>query len=73
MNIDKIIARINELARKHKSVGLSEEETAERAKLREQYLVLFREQVRGHLNTIKWAEDEEASGTSQSSSINGPH
>lgn len=73
MNIDKIIARINELARKHKSVGLTEEELAERAKLREQYLVLFREQVRGHLNTIKWAEDEDPSAASKASPMNGPH
>ena len=62
MNIDDLIARINELARKHKNGGLTEEEAAERAKLREQYLVLFRQQVRGHLDTIKWAEDEDQQG-----------
>lgn len=72
MNMENIIARINELARKHKTVGLTEDETVERAKLREQYLVLFRKQVRGHLDTIKWAEDEEQ-GEQASDNGMGPH
>ncbi|MCG7407178.1 DUF896 domain-containing protein [Paenibacillus sp. ACRRX] len=64
MNIDMMIARINELARKHKTVGLTQEEVAERAQLREQYLALFRKQVRNNLDTIRWAEDEEQQGPS---------
>ncbi|WP_028545431.1 DUF896 domain-containing protein [Paenibacillus taiwanensis] len=59
MNIDMMISRINELARKHKTVGLTQEEVAERAQLREQYLALFRKQVRNNLDNIRWAEDEE--------------
>ncbi|TVX93084.1 DUF896 domain-containing protein [Paenibacillus agilis] len=69
MNIDDMIARINELARKHKTIGLNEEETAERAKLREEYLVLFRQQVRNNLDTVKWVEDEEENGNGSSSDI----
>ncbi|MGZ9584164.1 DUF896 domain-containing protein [Paenibacillus marinisediminis] len=72
MDIEKLIARINELARKHKTVGLTDDEVSERARLREQYLVLFREQVRGHLNTIKWAEDEDQDGQAPSTSRFGP-
>lgn len=59
MNNEKLIARINELARKQKTVGLTEAEVQERAKLREQYLVLFRAQVRHHLDNIRYVEDEE--------------
>ena len=59
MNIDQLIARINELARKQKTEGLNETELAERAGLREQYLALFRKQVRNQLDTIRYVEDEE--------------
>ncbi|MFD3273558.1 DUF896 domain-containing protein [Paenibacillus dendritiformis] len=65
MNMDKLIARINELARKHKSVGLNSEELAERAALREQYIVLFRQQVRNKLDTIRYVEDEEGEQNNQ--------
>lgn len=38
MNMDEVIARINELARKSKAEGLTPEETAERDKLRRIYI-----------------------------------
>ncbi|WP_042226730.1 DUF896 domain-containing protein [Paenibacillus popilliae] len=69
MNMDKLIARINELARKDKSVGLNSEELAERATLREQYLVLFRQQVRNKLDSIRYVEDEEGDQNNQPGSI----
>ena len=38
MNMNEVIARINELAAKNKAVGLTEEELAERDKLRRIYI-----------------------------------
>jgi uncharacterized protein YnzC (UPF0291/DUF896 family) len=53
LNIDELVARINELARKQKSGGLNEEELEERAKLREIYLGNIRSNFRAQLNTIE--------------------
>lgn len=44
------IERINELARKKKTEGLNEEELAEQAALRKQYLDEFRESMRATLD-----------------------
>lgn len=38
MNMNEVIARINALAKKNKEVGLTEEELAERDKLRRIYI-----------------------------------
>lgn len=38
MNMNEVIARINELAAKNKTAGLTEEELAERDKLRRIYI-----------------------------------
>jgi uncharacterized protein YnzC (UPF0291/DUF896 family) len=47
------IDRINELARKAKSVGLTEEEKEEQAILRKEYIQAFRASMRGILdNTV---------------------
>ena len=43
MNIDELIARINELARKAKTEGLTEAETQERARLRAEFLAQYRQ------------------------------
>lgn len=58
MNIDELVARINELARKQKSVGLNQEELEERAKLREIYLGNIRNNFRAQLNTIEVVDDD---------------
>ena len=43
--ISEKIARINELARKAKAEGLSEQEKAEQKKLREEYIVEYRQSL----------------------------
>ena len=54
------IERINELARKKKTVGLTEAELAEQAELRAQYLREFRENMEA---TLKAVRVEQADGT----------
>ena len=46
MNID----RINELARKSKAEGLTEEEKAEQAKLRQEYIAACKSNLMAHLD-----------------------
>ena len=62
MDIDKLVARINELARKQKSVGLNEEELAERSKLREIYLGNIRNNFRAQLNNIEIVDNDKNDG-----------
>ncbi|MBP3875652.1 MAG: DUF896 domain-containing protein [Lachnospiraceae bacterium] len=52
----KRLDRINELARKQKSEGLTEAEKAEQKKLREEYLADFRKTLRGQLENITFVE-----------------
>ncbi len=49
MNMDEVIARINELAAKNKTVGLNEAELEERAKLRRIYIDSVTGNLKGHL------------------------
>ena len=49
MNMDEVIARINELAKKAKTEGLTPEETAERDKLRRIYIDSVKASLVGHL------------------------
>ena len=49
----ELIARINELSRKKRSVGLTEEELAEQQALRREYLDGIRDQVKGMLDNIE--------------------
>ncbi|MCI5994110.1 MAG: DUF896 domain-containing protein [Clostridiales bacterium] len=52
------IDRINELAKKAKTVGLTPEEDAERAQLRQEYLAAVRQNLRAQLdNTFIVDED----------------
>ena len=48
----KKIERINELARRKKTVGLTEEEKAEQAALRKEYLDGYRENLKAMLESI---------------------
>ncbi|MGI6696422.1 MAG: DUF896 domain-containing protein [Christensenellales bacterium] len=52
------IERINALARKKKAGGLTEEEAAEQAALRQQYLKEFRESFQSQLESI-YIENED--------------
>lgn len=51
------IARINELAKKKKAVGLTAEELAEQAALREEYIEGYRRSIRHHLEGIKVVDE----------------
>ena len=50
MNMQEVIARINELARKAKSEGLNEEERKERDELRKIYIASVRDNLRAQLD-----------------------
>ena len=50
------IDRINALAHKQKSVGLTEEEKIEQAALRKEYIESIRESLRANLNNISIKE-----------------
>lgn len=52
----KRLDRINELARKQKAEGLTEEEKAEQKVLRQEYLADFRKNLWGQLETITFVE-----------------
>lgn len=47
------IDRINELARKAKSEGLTDEEIIERDKLRQEYIEAYRASLRSQLDSIR--------------------
>ncbi|WP_082673137.1 DUF896 domain-containing protein [Paenibacillus senegalimassiliensis] len=53
MDIDALVQRINELARKHKTEGLTQDEVLERAQLRETYLQNVRKNFRQQLDSIE--------------------
>ena len=50
MNLNDTIARINALAKKAKTVGLTDEELAERDKLRRMYIDSVKANLVGHLD-----------------------
>ena len=53
-NMEKNIERINELARKAKTVGLTDEEIDERNELRKKYIEAFRGNLKVQLDSIKF-------------------
>jgi uncharacterized protein YnzC (UPF0291/DUF896 family) len=54
----KGIDRINELARKAKTVGLTEEEAQERAVLRRAYIDSVVGNLKGHLDNTYFVDDQ---------------
>jgi len=56
---EKLISRINELSRKKKTVGLTEDEAVEQQELRRQYLDAFKKSFRTQLDSIKLVDEDE--------------
>ena len=56
----EMISRINELARKKRSAGLTAEETAEQKKLYAEYLQNIRGQMKQMLDSIEYVDDPKA-------------
>ena len=54
----KKIERINELARKKKTVGLTQVEQDEQFLLRQEYLEVFRGGMRNHIEGLKIVDEE---------------
>ena len=54
----KKIARINELARKKKTVGLTPVEQEEQLLLRQEYLEVFRGGMRNHIEGLKVVDED---------------
>jgi len=52
------VQRINELARKQKSVGLTAEEKQEQAELRRQYIDNLKASLRDQLDAIEFVDDD---------------
>lgn len=53
------IDRINELARKSKTVGLTEKEIKEQKRLRQEYIESFRNEFRKQLDSIKLVDADD--------------
>lgn len=57
MEINAMIARINELAKKKKNSGLTAEELAEQKKLYQEYLGNIRSQLKAQLDNIEVVDE----------------
>lgn len=53
-----LIPRINELSKKSKTIGLTEEEKIEQKNLREEYIKRFRGNLKDTLMTVKVVDEE---------------
>ena len=51
------IARLNELARKKKTIGLTEEEKQQQAMLRQEYLAAIRASLEAQLDNVYYVDD----------------
>ena len=52
------IARLNELARKKKTIGLTEEEKQEQAMLRQEYLAAIRASLEAQLDNVYFVNED---------------
>lgn len=55
---DQRITRINELYHKSQSVGLTDEEKEEQAKLRKEYIAAIRRNLRGTLDQVSFVNPD---------------
>lgn len=69
---DKKLERINELAKKAKTVGLTEEEIAERDILRKEYLQNFRKRFESQIERIQILEPDGSITPVLPLSVKGP-
>ena len=58
MNMDKRIARINELYHKSQKQGLTEEEKEEQARLRKEYVASVRNNLKAQLDNISIEKED---------------
>lgn len=56
--MEEMIKRINELARKSKAEGLTDEEKTEQAELRGKYIEAFRQGVKNTLNNVYVVDEQ---------------
>ncbi|MDR7318722.1 DUF896 domain-containing protein [Brevibacillus nitrificans] len=62
---DTEIKRINELVKKSKEVGLTDEEKLEQKALRQKYIDAVKMSLRANLDSIRYVEDLEENGRKQ--------
>ncbi|TNJ68145.1 DUF896 domain-containing protein [Paenibacillus hemerocallicola] len=58
MITEQMIARINELAKKANTVGLTDEELEERNELRKRYIEAFKTSLRAQLDSIEFVDED---------------
>lgn len=63
MTNDKLIVRINELAHKSKTIGLTQEEIEERDRLRKEYIKNFRAKFKSEILDNIYIVEEDGSET----------
>ena len=55
---EKRISRINELAAKSRTEGLTEEEKNEQAQLRAEYIAAYKQSLIGHLENVRIVDEK---------------
>ncbi|MDF2721937.1 MAG: hypothetical protein K0Q59_1612 [Paenibacillus sp.] len=60
---EQMIARINELAKKANTIGLTDEELEERNELRKKYIEAFRTSLRAQLDAIEFVDGDKPNDT----------